>query len=62
MLNPTDTYLMDAKIATDLAADETDPGDRASLLEMAQAWQKLADEGLVHAAQQQQQPQPDDKE
>jgi hypothetical protein len=27
-----------------LAADETDPGHRASLLEMAQAWQKLADD------------------
>jgi hypothetical protein len=44
MPTPTDTYLMYAKIAADLAADETDPGDRASLLKMAQAWQKLADE------------------
>jgi hypothetical protein len=41
---PTDTYRMYAKIAADLAADETDPNDRASLLEMAEAWQTLADE------------------
>ena len=62
MPNPIDTYLMYAKIAADLAADEPDQGHRASLLEMAQAWQRLADGDAPRGAQQQQQPQPDDKE
>jgi hypothetical protein len=34
---------MYATIAGDMAAETTDSRDRASLLEMAQAWQKLAD-------------------
>jgi hypothetical protein len=51
---------MYAKIAADLAADETDSGHRAQLLDMAQAWQKLANEDAPRVAQQQQQPQPND--
>jgi hypothetical protein len=62
MLSPADTYRMYAKIAAELVAEEDDPGSRASLLEMAQAWQKLADEEAPSVAQQQQQPQPDKKE
>jgi hypothetical protein len=42
VVDPTFTYLMYAQIAADLAADEHDPIRRASLLEMAQAWQDLA--------------------
>lgn len=34
---------MYANLAADMAADETDPGRRASLLEMAQAWRNFAD-------------------
>jgi hypothetical protein len=59
-----DYYRMYATIAADMAAETTDPGRRASLLEMAQAWQRLADkvgEGPQHAVQQQQQPQPDNE-
>jgi hypothetical protein len=63
--NPTDTYLMYAQIAVDLAADEADPGRRASLLQIAQSWRNLAGKEAPRAAQQQQQPQPqsdDDKD
>ena len=60
MSNPTDTYLMYAQIAVDLAADEADPGRRASLLQIAQSWRNLADKEAPRAAQQQQQPQSDD--
>jgi hypothetical protein len=69
-MTPADTYRMYATIAADLAAAETDPARRVSLLEMAQAWQRLADKEerppppQTHAqaqqpAQQQQQPQQD---
>jgi hypothetical protein len=62
---------MYATIAADMAADTTDPDKRASLLEIAQAWQELAEKEdrpvppQTHAqaqqrAQQQQQPQSDD--
>jgi hypothetical protein len=63
-----DTYRMYATIAAGMAADETDPGRCASLLEMAQAWQRLADKADRSADEtpappsvvlQQQQPQPD---
>jgi hypothetical protein len=62
MPNPADTYRMYAKIAADLAADEADPGSRASLLDMAQAWKKLADQEAPRVAQQQQQQQPGNNE
>jgi hypothetical protein len=59
MPNPADTYRMYAKLAADMAAEESDPRNRASLLDMAQAWKKLADRDAPSTAQQQQQPQPD---
>jgi hypothetical protein len=62
MPNPTDTYLMYAQIAADMAADEANSGRRSSLLQMAKAWRELADEGAPSVAQQQQQPQPNDEE
>jgi hypothetical protein len=58
---PTDTYLMYAQIAVDMAADEADPGRRASLLQIAQSWRNLADKDASRAVQQQQQPQPDNE-
>ena len=61
MPSPTDTYLMYAQIAVDMAADEADPGRRASLLQIAQAWRDLADKDAPHVAQQQLQPD-DDKD
>jgi hypothetical protein len=42
-MTPAQTYRMYASIAADMAAEATDPGRRASLLEMAQAWRTLAD-------------------
>ena len=63
MPSPTDTYLMYAQMAVDMAADESDSGHRAALLQMAKAWRDLADKDTPHVAQQQQQqqpPQPDD--
>jgi hypothetical protein len=65
----SDTYRMYATIAADMAADETEPVRCASLLEMAQAWQRLADKAEEsgfdrppepRVVLQQQQPQPDD--
>ena len=58
---PTDTYLMYAQIAVDMAAHESDPGRRASLLQIAQEWRDLANEDPPRVAQQQQQPQPDNE-
>jgi hypothetical protein len=59
--NPTDTYLMYAQIAVDMAADEADPGRRVALLQIAQSWRDLADKDAPRIAQQQQQPQPDNE-
>lgn len=62
MPSPTDTYLMYAQIAVDMAADEADPGRRVALLQMAKAWRELADKDATRVAQQQQQPQESEKE
>jgi hypothetical protein len=74
-VTPAETYRMYATVAEDMAAAETaDPGRRASLLKMAQAWHELAEKEdqppppqtrpeARQPAQQQQQPQPgDDKD
>jgi hypothetical protein len=62
VVDPVHYYRMYARIAADIAADTTDPGRRASLLEMALAWRTLAEKAEgPRVAQQQQQPQPDDK-
>ena len=71
-MTPAESYRMYATIAADMAAETTDPRHRASLLEMAQAWNELAEKEdqppppQTHAqarqpAQQQQQPQPDNE-
>ena len=70
-MTPAETYKMYATIAEDMAAETTDPERRASLLEMAEAWQELAEKEdrplplqthtpVQQPAQQPQQPQPDD--
>jgi hypothetical protein len=46
---------MYAAMAADMAAEATDPGSRATLLEIAQTWRNLADK------EEQSQPQPDDE-
>jgi hypothetical protein len=62
-VEPRDYYRMYASIAADMAADAADAGHRASLLEMAQAWQKLAEKSEApRAVQQQQQPQSNDND
>jgi NAD-dependent oxidoreductase involved in siderophore biosynthesis len=54
---------MYASIAADMAADAADAGHRASLLEMARVWQKLAEKSEApRAVQQQQQPQSNDND
>ena len=70
-MTPAQTYKMYAAIAVDMVAETTDPARRASLLEMAQLWQDLADkeeqppasqidtQAQQPAQQQQQQPQQD---
>jgi len=69
-VTPAQTYKMYAAIAVDMVAETTDPARRASLLEMAQLWQELADKEeqppapqidtqAQQPAQQQQQPQQD---
>ena len=71
-MTPAEHYRMYAAIAADTAAEATDPGSRATLLERAQTWRNLADKEeqsqppqmptqAQQAAQQQQQPQPDDE-
>jgi hypothetical protein len=62
MTDPADFYRMYAQIAVDMAADEAEPGRRASLLQIAQAWRNLADKDAPRVDQQQQQSKPDDKE
>jgi hypothetical protein len=42
-MTPAQTYRMYAEMAVDMAADTTDQTNRVSLLEIAQAWQKLAE-------------------
>jgi hypothetical protein len=49
---------MYATIAAEMAAETTDPGRRASLFEMAQAWRALAEKEEGHVTQQPP-PQPD---
>jgi hypothetical protein len=61
MPEAVDHYRMYANIAVDMAADTTDPGRRALLLEMAQVWRTMADKAQTsRAVQQQQQSQSND--
>jgi len=43
-VTPAEHYRMYATIAADMAAEAADPSWRASLLEKAEAWRKLAEE------------------
>jgi hypothetical protein len=54
-VTPAGHYRMYAAMAADMAAEATDPGSRATLLEIAQTWRNLADK------EEQSQPQPDDE-
>jgi hypothetical protein len=55
---PAAYYKLYAANCAEMAAESSDPGRRASLLEMAQAWRILAERAEKRGAvQQQQQPQ-----